>query len=44
MNEDKKLEEERQIAPDDQGNLSVEGHIRIFNPETGEEFVNGRDL
>jgi len=29
--------------PDDTGNVSVEGHIRIFDPKTGEEFVNKRN-
>lgn len=26
--------------PDENGGVYVRGHIRIFNPETGEEFVN----
>ena len=29
--------------PDDTGNVNVEGHIRIFDPQTGEEFVNKRN-
>lgn len=29
--------------PDDTGNVNVEGHIRIFDPKTGEEFVNKRN-
>jgi hypothetical protein len=29
--------------PDENGGVHVQGHIRIFNPETGEEFVNKRN-
>lgn len=28
--------------PDEKGGILVESHIKIFDPETKEEFVNGR--
>jgi hypothetical protein len=36
-------QEDIQKKPDDTGNVNVEGHIRIFDPVTGEEFVNKRN-
>lgn len=30
-------------APDEKSGISAEGHLRIFDPETDEEFLNGRD-
>jgi len=38
--EDKQQEEQR---PDDTGNVNVEGHIKIFDPESGEVFVDKRN-
>ena len=35
--------EENKKLPDEQGGVHVEGHIRIFDPETGEDFVNKRN-
>jgi hypothetical protein len=29
-------------APDEQGGILVQSHIKIFDPETKEVFVNGR--
>jgi len=31
-------------TPDEQSGISAEGHLRIFDPETNEDIVNGRDL
>ena len=28
--------------PDEKGGIYVEGHIKIFDPDTKEVFVNGR--
>lgn len=28
--------------PDERGSIHVQGHIKIFDPETKEVFVNGR--
>jgi len=41
METDKK--EKINEKPDETGNVSVEGHIRIFDPVSGEEFVNKRN-
>lgn len=30
--------------PDENSGILIEGHIRIFDPESGEEFLNQRDL
>lgn len=38
--EEKQQEEQR---PDDTGNVNVEGHIKIFDPESGEVFVDKRN-
>ena len=38
--EEKQQEEQR---PDDTGNINVEGHIKIFDPESGEVFVDKRN-
>lgn len=43
MQEDKPVKPET-TKPDATGNISVEGHIKIFDPNTGEVFVNKRDL
>ena len=29
--------------PDDEGQILVDEHIKIFDPNTGEEFVNKRE-
>ena len=29
-------------APDEKGGILVQSHIKIFDPETNEVFVNGR--
>jgi len=39
---DKVQQEIIETKPDDTGSLSVEGHIKIFNPETGEILVEKR--
>jgi len=31
-----------QKQPDERGGVYVQGYIKIFDPETKEEFVNGR--
>ena len=41
--EDKKQENTSQNRPDDTGNVNVEGHIKIFDPESGEVFVDKRN-
>jgi hypothetical protein len=41
--EEKQMVEENKKLPDEQGGVHVEGHIRIFDPETGEDFVNKRN-
>ena len=38
--EEKQQEEQR---PDDTGNVNVEGHIKIFDPESGEVFADKRN-
>lgn len=35
-----KPQPERQ--PDERGGIHVQGHLKIFDPETKEVFVNGR--
>ena len=42
MEEEDMTNETKQV-PDEQGGIQVEGHIRIFDPETGEDFVNKRN-
>lgn len=38
-----KVEEPQpQRQPDEKGGIHVQGHIKIFDPETKEVFVNGR--
>jgi len=39
----KDIKQDSNNKPDETGNVNVEGHIRIFDPETGEEFVNKRN-
>lgn len=44
MNDDQKpVEERRESAIKDEGRLMLEGHIRIYDPETGEDYVNKRN-
>jgi hypothetical protein len=49
MEQDKEQDKEQmenqkpERKPDDTSGVHVQGHIRIFNPETGEEFVNKRN-
>lgn len=31
------------VKPDEKGNVQVEGHIKIFDPKSGEVFVNKRN-
>jgi hypothetical protein len=44
----KNMEEKQQEAslpeknPDEQGGIFLQGHIKIFDPETKEIYVNGR--
>lgn len=40
---DKDLLKEHFDKPDDIGGIVAEGHIRIFDPETDEEFINQRN-
>ena len=43
-NTDKKMQNEQKDAKaDENGNIKVEGHIRIFDPETKEVFVDKRN-
>ncbi len=39
-NKEVKPQPDRQ--PDERGGIQVQGHIKIFDPETKEVFVNGR--
>ena len=41
--EEKKQENSNHNKPDDTGNINVEGHIKIFDPESGEVFVDKRN-
>ena len=44
VKKDSKVEETKVIKePDEKSGISAEGHLRIFDPETDEEFLNGRD-
>jgi hypothetical protein len=40
MNDQTKTEDSKQ--PDEQGGILVEGHIKIFDPESQDVFVNIR--
>lgn len=43
VKEDSKVEEVKvQKKPDENSGISAEGHLRIFDPETDEEFINKR--
>lgn len=35
--------QEPNVKPDERGNVQVEGHIKIFDPQSGEVFVNKRN-
>ena len=37
-----KNQPDKNKKPDEKNNLSVEGHLRIFDPETKEEYLNKR--
>ena len=45
--EQNKNEKEKEIKemkqPDEKGGVQVQGHIKIFDPESGEVFVNKRN-
>jgi len=48
MQEDKDMEEKQELVQPEsplkeQGGVLMEGHIRIFDPESGEEYVNKRN-
>jgi len=44
MNEEQKPDEVRNVSDlKDCGQLHLEGHIRIYDPETGEDYVNKRN-
>ena len=36
------VSESQKKRPDEHSGIQVEGHIKIFDPETEEVFVNGR--
>jgi hypothetical protein len=36
-------EEKMDTKPDEQGSFNVEGHIKIFDPESGEVYINKRN-
>jgi len=42
MKEEKKKEVKNPKKPNEAGAVSVEGHIKIFDPNTEEVFVNKR--
>ena len=42
-NEEKPVETRRESAIKDDGQLHLEGHIRIYDPETDHEYVNQRN-
>jgi len=46
MQEENKQQEQRQLQekrPDEVGGISLQGHIKIFDPATKEVFVNKRN-
>jgi hypothetical protein len=36
------VNKQEEKKPDEQGGILVEGHVKIFDPETKEVYVNGR--
>lgn len=39
-----KIQDEKMIkSPDEKGSLHIEGHIKIFDPKSGEVFINKRN-
>jgi len=36
------MEHQETTTPNDTSGVHIEGHIRIFDPETGEDLVNKR--
>ena len=38
-----KQDEEMSVVPDEKGPFHIEGHIKIFDPESGEVFINKRN-
>ena len=42
MNEDINSTEPETEIPNDYGYVQLDCHIRIYDPETGEEFINER--
>ena len=43
MQEDDKAQKEQERKPDEKGVILVDEHIRIYDPNTGEEFLNKRE-
>jgi hypothetical protein len=41
-NNQENSEVEKKKQPDEQGGIHLQSHIKIFDPETTEVFVNGR--
>ena len=41
--ENKMTENQQQTQPNEQGNLHIQGHIKIFDPETKEVFIDKRN-
>lgn len=41
--EEKEQKERAENAPRDTGSIHVSEHVRIFDPNSGEEYLNKRD-
>lgn len=42
MDKDKDIKDEKKKKPDENSGVYIEDHIKIFDPETDEIFVDGR--
>lgn len=40
--QDSKEQKQEQAKPDEIGGINLQGHVKIFDPETNEVFVNER--
>ena len=40
--QEEKVETQPQNQPDERGGIHIQGHIKIFDPETKEVFMDGR--
>jgi hypothetical protein len=42
MSQEKDEEKEQEVKPDESSGFAVQGHLKIFDPETGEVIVAKR--